>query len=74
MKKMLILGVLVISGISFGRDYEYRELQELKPVESVSYDREENISRERLISEKNIETYSEFHRELSNSHRGNEKR
>lgn len=64
MKKMLVLGMIVVSGISFARDYEYRELSELKVIEEVNYNTQENVSRDRIISEKNIKTYSEFHREL----------
>ncbi len=72
MKKVLLLGVLVVSGLSFGRDYEYREKAELQPVERVSYEENSMISREREAGEANIEAYREFHRELINMDRGTE--
>ncbi len=73
MKKILLIGILVISGLSFARDYEYREKLELQPVEYTSYGDQTMISRERIITESNIENYKEFHEELSNMDRGSEK-
>lgn len=73
MKKLLVLGVLVVSGLSFGRDYEYRERVELQQVESVGYGDQLMISREREVGEANIEAYKEFHRELTNMDRGSER-
>lgn len=73
MKKVLLLGVLVVSGLSFGRDYEYREKSELQPVERVSYEENSMISREREAGEVSIEVYQEFHRELMNMDRGTER-
>ena len=74
MKKILLVGMLVISGLSFGRDYEVRERQELKIInEPVQVD-QQMLSREREISENNMEVYSEFHRDLDNMSRGHEAR
>ncbi len=73
MKKVILLGILVVGGLSFGRDYEYRERGELQPVERVSYEEQLMISRERETVEANIQAYQEFHRELTNMDRGSER-
>ncbi|GLI57830.1 hypothetical protein PM10SUCC1_33440 [Propionigenium maris DSM 9537] len=74
MKKMLLLGMLVIGGLSYGRDFERRESQELQVVQSVRCENREMLSRERELGEKNQEIYSDFHRELNNMDRGHENR
>ena len=74
MKKILLLGTLIVSGLSFGRDYENRESQELQVVQGVRAEEQLMISREREIGEKNQEIYSDFHRELDNMSRGHESR
>ncbi len=74
MKKMLLLGMLVIGGLSYGRDFERRESQELQVVQSVRYEDQEMLSRERELGEKNQEIYSDFQRELDNMDRGHENR
>ncbi len=74
MKKMLLLGMLVIGGLSYGRDFEYRESKELQVVQNVSGENQSMLSREREISKNNLEVYSEFHRELDNMDRGHENR
>ncbi len=74
MKKMLLVGILVISGLSFGRDFEYRERQELQVLEETHQMDMEMLSRERDLSVNNIEKYSDFHRELDNMDRGHENR
>ena len=73
MKKILLVGMLVISGLSFGRDFEYREKQEFKTVEEVSRD-SEMISRYRYLGEQNQEKYEQFHKELDNMSRGHDNR
>jgi len=79
MKKMLLVGVLVVSGLSFGRDYEYNEKRDIvKPVQ----EQQERLNRystlewqmDKEVTEKNFETYSEFHRELDNMDRGSDNR
>ncbi len=74
MKRMLLLGMLVIGGLSYGRDFERRESQELQVVQSVRYEDQEMLSRERELGEKNQEIYSDFQRELDNMDRGHENR
>jgi len=72
MKKMLLIGMLVISGLSYGRDFERRERNELQIVQNVSSEDQRMVSREREQSDKNMEIYSEFHRELGTMGRGHE--
>ena len=72
MKKMLLVGMLVVSGLSFGRDFEYRERQELQVVQETPQMDVEMLSRERDLSEQNKDVYSDFHRELDNMSRGHE--
>lgn len=72
MKKMLLIGMLVVGGLSYGRDFENRERQEFQVVESLSSKDQSMISRERNTSENNMEIYSDFHRELDNMDRGHE--
>ncbi len=74
MKKMLLVGMLVISGLSFSRDFEYRERQELQVIQETPQMGMEMLSRERDLSDNNIEKYSNFHRELDNMDRGHENR
>ena len=72
MKKMLLIGMLVISGLSFGRDFERRERNELQVVQSISSEDQGMISRVREQSDKNMDIYSEFHRDLNTMDRGHE--
>ncbi len=72
MKKMLLVGMLVIGGLSYGRDFEYREGQELQVVQGVVREEQSMISRVREQSEKNMDIYSEFHRDLDTMGRGHE--
>jgi len=74
MKKILLVGMLVVSGLSFGRDYEVRERQELQAVENVQYEDRSQLSRERDLGERNMEVYSEFHSELDRMDRGTDNR
>jgi len=74
MKKMLLIGMLVVSGLSYGRDYEHREGKEMQVVENVNYDDQSMITREREIGESNMITYSEFHKELDKMDRGTDNR
>ena len=72
MKKMLLIGMLVVGGLSYGRDFENRERQEFQVVESLSSKDQSMISRERNTSENNMEIYLDFYRELDNMDRGHE--
>jgi len=79
MKRMLLVGMLVVSGLSFGRDYEYNEKRDIvKPVQ----EQQERLNRyssldwemDKEVTENNLETYSEFHRDLERMDRGHDKR
>ena len=72
MKKMLLIGMLVVSGLSYGRDFERRESKELQAVQSVSTEDQSMISRVREQTDENMNVYSEFHRELETMDRGHE--
>ena len=72
MKKMLLVGMLVVSGLSFGRDFEHRERQELQVVHETPQMDMEMLSRERDLSDNNIEKHSDFHRQLDTMSRGHE--
>ena len=74
MKKMLLIGMLIVSGLSYGRDFEYREKSEFRVVEDRAAEDKRMVSRNRDRLEVNMEKYSEFHRDLNNQDRGSEKR
>jgi len=74
MKKMLLIGMLIVSGLSYGRDFEYREKSEFRVVEDRGVEDKRMVSRNRDRLEVNMEKYSEFHRDLNNQDRGSEKR
>ncbi len=74
MKKILLIGMLVVGGLSYGRDYEYRERKELQELfQESKYENPEMISRERKLSEDNMKKYADFHRDLDNMDRGSER-
>lgn len=72
MKKILLVGALVISGLSYGRDFEYRERNEFQVVVDPSYENDELLSRERDYLEENMVKHSDFYRDLDNLSRGHE--
>ncbi len=70
MKKIFLLGILVVSGLSFGRDFEYREQINFKAIQNPVMENQEMLSRGREISIENQEKYADFHKQLSNMDRG----
>ena len=74
MKKMLLIGMLVVGGLSYGRDFERRESKELQVVQGMSTEDQSMISRVREQTDENTDIYSEFHRELETMDRGHENR
>ncbi len=86
MKKLLLVGMLVVAAVSYGRDNEYRTRNEFTEVQSEYAENKEMLNRatpeeyslivreERRAREANMEVYSEFHRELDNMGRGHENR
>lgn len=73
MKKMLLIGMLVIGGLSYGRDLDYREKQDMQIIENVNHEDQTMMSREREISKHNQDVYSDFLRDLDNMDRGHER-
>ncbi len=73
MKKMLLIGMLIVGGLSYGRDYEYRERKELQVIKEARYEDPTMISRERKLSEDSMKKYADFHRDLDNMGRGSER-
>ncbi len=86
MKKLLLVGMLVVAAVSYGRDNEYRTRNEFTEVQREYAENKEMLNRatpeeyslivreERSEREPNMEVYSEFHRELDNMGRGHENR
>ncbi len=86
MKKLLLLGMVVLGAVSYGRDHEYRIRNEFVEVQREYAENKEMLNRatpekhnfmvteERREREANMETYSEFHRDLDNMGRGHENR
>ncbi len=74
MKKILLIGLLVVSGLSFGRDFEYREYKEFQRIQNPTMESQEQIARERQLSKENQKKYSDFHFKLDTMDRGHEDR
>jgi len=84
MKKLLLVGMVVLGAVSYGRDYEYRSRNELVEVQKEYVENQEMLNRatpeehnfmmneEKEIREKNMDKYPEFHRDLDNMARGHE--
>ncbi len=70
MKKILLVGMLVVSGLSFGRDFEYREYKDFQSIQNPVMESQEQLSRERSISTENQVKYSNFMTQLDNMDRG----
>lgn len=86
MKKLLLVGMVVVGAVSYGRDHEFRTRNEFIEVQKEYAENQEMLNRatleeysfivteERRDREANMETYSEFHRDLDNMGRGHENR
>ncbi len=80
MKKLLLVSMLVLGGISsFARDNTYNERRDIvKPVEEnidkMSRYTHEEWQQDKELTKENIQKYSEFHRELEEMDRGHENR
>ena len=78
MKKILLIGMLVISGLSFAKDYTYNEMRDIVLPAQEQYVR---LSREssqewlqdKKVAEKNFEVYSQFHNDLAKLDTGNDR-
>ena len=79
MKRILLVGMLVISGLSFGRDFTYNETRD---IVQPAQEQQERVSRYNSSewataneqTKENLETYSQFHSELANMDRGHDNR
>ena len=60
----------MVSGLSFSRDFEYREYKEFQNVQNSVVENQQQLSREREISLKNQEKYRDFMTQLDNMNRG----
>ena len=75
MKKLLLVGMLVLSGLSFARDYTHNEKRDIvAPMEEMQ-ERASRLSQDQFnlegaSIEANIEKYSGFHSDLDNMDRG----
>ncbi len=86
MKKLLLVGMVVLAAVSYGRDHEYRSRNELVEVQKEYVENKEMLNRatpeeydiivneEKVEREANMANYSEFHRDLDNMERGHENR
>jgi len=86
MKKLLLVGMVVLAAVSYGRDHEYRTRNEFVEVQKEYTENKEMLNRatpeeydfivdrENREREANMATYSEFHRELDTMGRGHENR
>ncbi len=79
MKNLILLGMLALSIVSFGRDYEYNEVRDIVAPINAELERISRLSDEQLyiegsISAENIQKYNDFHTELERMERGSESR
>ena len=73
MKKLMIM-MVVLTSVAFGKDFDHRERNDLDNVMNYTKVSQEMSSRERNITDQNIEKNSEYHWELMNMDRGHEDR
>lgn len=72
MKKILLLMMIVLGAISYGRDFEYNERRN---VEMESSEKVERVGRFACdIWDFDGRSYTHFHRELETQYRGHEGR
>ena len=77
MKKLLLVAMVVVGAISYGRDFEHNERRDILEVSSEQVERmsrftEEEWNLERSVAKENLENYMEFHKELETMDRGHE--
>ncbi len=75
MKKFMLLGLIILGGISYGRDFEYnakRDILNVYTYENEMINRPSNISWNTYtdLENSNLEKYREFHRSLEAMDRG----
>jgi len=77
MKKLLLITMMVVGAVSYGRDFEYNERRDVvevsnEQVERMSRFTEAEWNLERSVAKENFENYIEFHKELETMDRGHE--
>jgi len=70
MKKLVMMMVLMLGTLAFGRDYDHRERNDIEQAMERNSANREMLTRERKISQNNMEKYEEFHWELMHMDRG----
>ncbi|GLI58356.1 hypothetical protein PM10SUCC1_38700 [Propionigenium maris DSM 9537] len=85
MKRLILVAMIVLGSISYSRDLDYRGRNEFMEVSAEIITTEDKVSRMSSgeISlkknwylnerDRNFERYSNFHRDLENQDRGNQK-
>ncbi len=85
MKRFILIAVIVMGSITYSRDLDYRGRNEFKEVSNEIITIEDKMSRmssgEMSLKknwylndrDRNFQRYSDFHRDLENQNRGNEK-
>ncbi len=85
MKRLIFIAVIVLGSISYSRDLDYRGRNEFREVSAEIITTEDKISRmssgEMSLKknwylnerDRNFERYSNFHMDLENQDRGNQK-
>ena len=77
MKKILLVAMMVVSAVSFGRDYEFNERRDIVEINQSQIERLSRLTEVEWDSEKaaakaNYERYASFHHELDTMDRGHE--
>ncbi len=75
MKKLLLVAMMVVGAVSFGRDFDHNEKRDIVDVNRVQVERmsrytDADWSSGRAEIEANFTRYADFHRELDNMDRG----
>ena len=85
MKRFILIAMIVLGSITYSRDLDYRGRNEFKEVSNEIITIEDKMSRmssgEMSLKknwylndrDRNFQRYSDFHRDLENQNRGNEK-
>jgi len=75
MKCLIIITFLIAASLSSARDYEYNEMRDIVIPMMEQWERYKNMTpeerrEENRLRDENMKKYSEFHRELERSDRG----
>ncbi|GLI54941.1 hypothetical protein PM10SUCC1_04560 [Propionigenium maris DSM 9537] len=75
MKKVLLMLMMVVGAVSFGRDFDYNEKRDIVDVNRAQVERlsrytDTDWSSDKAEIEANFTRYADFHRELDTMDRG----